>query len=259
MLRNLWRKSFDCAASWSAPIAVGLIGALGCAPAAACGAALVLAIDVSSSVNDWEYDLIRRGHEAAFRDPELIDIVRSNGLRVMAMHWSGPDHQLVHTPWRALDTEADALAFAALLGKAPRQSFQERTALGSALERLTDIWGPEERACARRIIDVTADGVNNAGPSAAAARERLIADGVTLNALVVLGDYPNPMFFYEREVIGGPGAFMETALNFATYARAFRRKLLRELRPSLAALPAGDAVAARAEPRRPDPRDRRSP
>lgn len=215
-------------------LATGLAAA---APANACDTALLLAIDVSASVDSEEYMLQARGMAAAFRDADVIAAIENGtGVLVSALYWSGWQHQEVRLGWRRLETGADAAAFAADLGGLRRRYDHWGTSVGDALAtaevRFED--SAEAASCARRVLDVSGDGVANHGPSTAAMRDRLVARGVTVNGLVIRGELPDPEPFYRAEVIGGPGAFLEIADGYEDYARAFRRKLLRELRPLFA-------------------------
>lgn len=212
--------------------AAALVLAAGLAdPAAACEVAILFAIDVSASVDAGEYALQSGGHAAAITDPEVIDAIQSiGGVQVTLMHWSGGVHQELRTPWTALSDAASAHAYAARLAQIERRVDSEATALGSALNFVEHSWPDEARRCRRRVVDISGDGVSNTGVPIAPTRARLIEDGVTLNGLVIGGGDPPPAPFYRERVIGGPGAFLEIAEGYADYARAFKLKLLRELR-----------------------------
>lgn len=224
------RPSFLRRAALAAAAALGLAAA----PAKGCELALVLAIDVSSSVSWSEYDLQRGGHARAFRDPEVVEtILGLGGMSVMLVHWSGTAHQERITPWRRLDTETAIAAFADELAVAPRRYDIFSTALGDLLSSLEPVWTEEVDDCARRVVDVSGDGVSNAGGPVGPPRARLIEEGVTINGLVIVTDElveAEPYPFYRDQVIGGPGAFLIRANEFEAYAEAFRRKLLQELK-----------------------------
>ncbi len=207
------------------------------APARACGIALALAVDVSSSVDRYEYQLQTGGMAAAFRDPEVADaILGGGGALVAVVYWSGYPHQESRIGWTPLGDAAAIAAFADRIDRLERRYAQFPTAIGRALQFVETLWSPETAACARRVVDVSGDGVNNSGPPPVSARRRLVARGITLNALVIQGEWPDPEPYYRDNVIGGPGAFIEIADGYDDFARAFRRKLLRELQPLAADL-----------------------
>lgn len=212
--------------------AIGLcVAILAAAPSArACGTALVLAVDVSSSVDHDEYDLQTKGLGAALRAPEVIDaILGSGGAMVMVVYWSGYPHQEVRVPWTRLEDRAAIVQLSRRLETLNRRYLDFPTALGKALELVATVWTPETDACGRRVVDVSGDGVSNSGPRPGAARDALVAQGATINGLVIKGADPDPEPFYRDEVIGGPGAFIEVANGYDDYARAIRRKLFLEL------------------------------
>lgn len=205
---------------------------LGAAGAQACSVALVLAIDVSSSVDSYEYQLQSSGMASAFRDPQVVDaIVGGGGAMVSVVFWSGYPHQETRADWTLLQTEDEVASFAAELDGMGRTYAQFPTALGRAMQYIETIWSPETELCGRRVVDISGDGVNNSGPPTTSARRRLTERGITVNALVIEGEWPDPVAFYRENVIGGPGSFIEIARGYEDYARAFRKKLLREIQP----------------------------
>lgn len=238
------RSRHSPALAVAAAALIGLAGPFASAQASACGAAIVLALDVSSSVSASEYRLQTEGHARAFRDPEVIEaIVDAGGVLVAAVHWSGVRHQSARIGWTLIDSPAASFAFAEQIGALQRRFDTLRTALGQALVFLEGAWSVETEVCARKVIDISGDGVANDGVDVSEPRARLLARGVTLNALVVfsplsrLGAEPDPVAFYRERVIGGPGAFYEVADGYEDYARAFKRKFLQELRGGLARAP----------------------
>lgn len=214
---------------------------LAAAPSRACDLALVLAVDVSSSVSRLEYALQREGHARTFRDPDIgAAIEQVGGISVVLVHWSGNVHQQARTEWTRLRTAAEARDFADALGSITRRFDYYGTALGQMLTYLETAWTADVSDCARRVIDISGDGVSNTGVDVGPPRARLTASGVTINGLVIVNDElveADPSAFYRDRVIGGPGAFMEIANDFEDYARAFKQKLLREIKgPVYAAL-----------------------
>ena len=223
-----------------------LILALLAAPAAAraqggagCAVALVLAMDVSRSVDAAEFALIRNGTAAAFRDPALRRLVESapGGVLVTLTQWSGADQQRQSIPWRVLAGGADLDALAAEIETVKRAYRFSLTAPGNALQHAASLFARAPLNCRRRVIDLAGDGVRNTGLPTGAIGDRLAARGITVNGLVVRGDSPDPLAFYRSEVRRGAASFVEVATGYADFPRAMLLKLLRELSPALSALP----------------------
>lgn len=205
--------------------------------AAACGLELVLAMDVSRSVVKSEFELQMNGLAMAFRDPEVTEAITwiTGGVMATVTQWSGPDAQSQPVPWTHLTDAAGAFAFAAEIEHQQREYIADYTAIGEALFHADNLSATNPLRCKRRVIDVSGDGANNRGRPALPMAKALAASGVTINGLVILGAWPDPAEFYLRNVVRGNGAFLETAANFADYANAIKRKLLRELTPQVAA------------------------
>lgn len=237
--------------------AAAMAAALSLAPAAvqACDMALLLAHDVSHSVSREEYALQTQGHAAAFRDPEVQQLIQEiGGVSVMLAHWSAAHHQEIKIGWRRLRAPADIDAFAAALAEAEQTVEGFGTAIGDLLAFAETVWTADVSDCARRIVDVSGDGVANEGRSVARARARLLRAGVTINGLAIRRSAiplnPGIYDYYRREVIGGQGAFAMRARGFRDYSRAFKEKLLKEMaRPAVAQLaPRGDRPPERRFP-----------
>lgn len=218
-----------------------LLAGLFAAPAeAACRLALVLALDVSSSVDAQEYDLQRKGLAAALDAPDIRHaILGGEGDVALAVYeWSGRDQQKLHLDWTILRSHADITRAAALLAGMERSTAEFPTALGSALG-----YGAQVMArapdCARRVIDVSGDGVNNEGFAPALAYRHFPFQNINVNGLVILGHDATVLRHYRGEVLRGPGAFLEVADGFEDFRRAMARKLFREISNIvLGALPA---------------------
>jgi hypothetical protein len=207
--------------------------------AAACPLALVLALDVSSSVDDSEHELQRQGLADAFRDPEVqAAILATGGLLVTAFEWSGREQQVVQADWTWVETAAEIGLFAERIARAPRSYRRYPTALGYALGYAAIRHSQAPRDCARRVVDMSGDGINNEGFPPESAYRAFDYSAITVNGLVIEGDRPDPVRYYRDRVIRGPGAFVEVARGFGDYARAMKRKLLREIEEApLAGLP----------------------
>lgn len=204
--------------------------------------ALVLAVDVSRSIDEEEARLQREGYRAAVTDPRVVEAVRGGLVGAIALayvEWAGADYQRTVLPWTRLSGQADAENWAAALARAPRQSLSW-TSISGGIEAARRELAILPFEATRRVIDVSGDGVNNSGPPAEQARDAAVAEGVVINGLPIVNDRPGwgrassvPLdAYYERSVIGGPGAFMIVADDFASFGTAVRRKLVREIADS---------------------------
>jgi Protein of unknown function (DUF1194) len=199
--------------------------------------ALVLAVDVSESVDAGEYTLQHEGIARAFETPQLIDAVRSgrNGaIDVLVMEWSDRDKQAVTVDWTRVGDAASARRFAAAV-RATRRSSNGLTAIGDALIAAGAALARVPDQPVRRVIDVSGDGMANIGPSPQQVRDRLVAKGITINGLAILKTEPWLDSYYDQYVVGGPGAFLMEVKDFPTFAAAMQQKLLSEVtaaRPS---------------------------
>jgi hypothetical protein len=213
-------------------LAIGLLlGAPADARAEPVDTALVLALDVSLSVNQHEYELQRDGIATAFESPALMAAVsggKNHAIDVLVLEWSDPEIQTVTVDWTRVSDAASANAFAAKVRKTNRSS-NGLTALGNGLlaaaaafERLPD-------PAARRVIDVSGDGMANIGAPCTEVRDALVAKGITINGLVILNDEPWVDGFYSDNVVGGPGAFLMQVADYREFAAAIREKLLSEI------------------------------
>ncbi len=206
------------------------------ATAADCRLALVLAIDVSSSVDEAEDVLQRGGLASALIAPEVEAAVFAAPLPVAiaVYEWSGRYNQEVLVDWTVLDTRGDLLRVAETIGRSKRSHNEFPTALGYALGYGAGLFqrGPD---CHFSVLDMAGDGENNEGFPPASAYAEFPFAGVTVNGLVVeASDYQAEISlieYYQKNVLFGPGAFLEVARGFDDYERAMRRKLERELTP----------------------------
>jgi hypothetical protein len=210
---------------------------LAAADAAAADLDLVLAIDASGSVSPQEFDLQLRGLADAFRDAEIAQAIRASpgGVAVTLMQWSGPGQQAVAVPWSLLDDAATSAAFGERIEAAGRL-IEGETAIGPALQYGAELLAARPEEARRRVIDVSGDGASNWGADPDAVRDSLMAAGIIINGVVILNEQSSLDAYYRDHVIGGTGAFLETAADYADFARAIRIKLLREIRGT----PVGD-------------------
>jgi Ca-activated chloride channel homolog len=216
-------------------LAAAAAGEAGAAERDACGTALALGLDVSSSLDADEHRLQRQGLAAAFRDEAVVDaILGGAGVMVAVYEWSGFYQQEVIVDWTWLGDREAIGAFAERLGAQLRRDDAWPTSLGRAVEFATKLHGQNPRSCGRRIIDISGDGVNNHGAGPDWYAERGILDGYVVNGLAIRGTLPDPAEYYRDSLIHGPGAFVEVAEGFGDYPRAILRKLLRELQAPVA-------------------------
>lgn len=214
---------------------LGAVVALGAAVApsavAACALELILAIDVSGSINSREYALQVGGLADALANPAVSRAVEAldDGMVVTLTHWSGASRQRQMTPWHQVTGEAELAQFAAEVRATTRAWRNFSTAIGEALEHARRISADAPATCARRVIDISGDGVSNEGRPPGTISPPMAASGYTINGLVIRGADPDPVEHFERHVIAGEGAFIEIAEDFDDYPRAILRKLLREI------------------------------
>ena len=203
-------------------------------PANACRLALVLAVDVSSSVDAAEDRLQRTGLARALIAPDVqaAFFASPEPVALFVFEWSGRYNQDDLVPWTLVNSADDLQRVAATILQSTRRHDDFPTAMGYALGhaavRLTDM--PH---CLFHKIDIAGDGINNEGFGPQDAYRAFPFQGVTVNGLVVQDyggeDGISPLQFYRDQVIRGPGAFVETANGFAGYETAMRRKLIREV------------------------------
>jgi hypothetical protein len=198
---------------------------------------LVLAVDVSRSMDFDELDVQREGYVSAFRHPEVISAIRSGPLGRIAVAyvgWAGPLNQATVIPWTLIDGEAAALAFAARLS-ATRRGRYMWTSISAGLVFAAAAFADNEFTSVRQVIDISGDGPNNRGMPIEPVRAGIAASGITINGLPLVvkhyGPYsiPNLDVYYEDCVIGGPGAFLIPVHDMSQFALAVRRKLLLEI------------------------------
>jgi hypothetical protein len=208
--------------------------------------AVVLAADVSRSINDDEFTLQRHGYAAAITSPRLLEAVHSGvrgAIAVAFVEWASDSEQKTVIDWSVIRDAADAEKFAAVLLAAPR-SFTGRTAIGSAIDFSAGLLGESGIAADRHLIDVSGDGTNNQGRPVTEARDQAVKSGVTINGLAIfnrraaaeggyLALHTNPpgglLQYYRDNVIGGPSAFALSIDDFNSFGDAMIRKLVAEI------------------------------
>jgi Ca-activated chloride channel family protein len=201
------------------------------APASACATALILAIDVSNSIDDGEYLIQSEGLAAALGDPAIAEELVRGGIALSVIQWSGADRQQVSIPWRRMNTPADVRAFAQEARAMPRAFVMSDTAVGALIAAALGHFAPVAD-CRRRVIDISGDGSDNAGTDPTAGRRAAEAQGVQINALAIESLGVAITNFYRTRVITRDG-FVMTARGHTTYAETLRQKILREVAAAL--------------------------
>jgi hypothetical protein len=204
---------------------------------------LVLASDVSRSVDTRKFELQRQGYAAALSNPRVIDAIRSGPhgrIAICFVEWSGATSQKLVIDWTIVSDAASARKIGDQMLELSR-SFADRTSISAGLEFA---FVQLERApfkAPRRTIDVSGDGTNNSGRDIASVRDEVTAKGVTVNGLVILSDSPLPWNpehtnppggldeYYRRNVIGGPGSFVMVAENHNSFGQAIVKKMIAEI------------------------------
>ena len=232
----------------TASLVIGLLSLPLAASAAGCRLALVLAMDVSSSVDATEDTLQRKGLAAALISDSVRKAFFASDLPVaLAVYeWSGRYNQEMVLDWLMIDSQAALLTAAETVAASSRSHNDFPTAMGYALG-----YGAKLLArapdCLYKTLDMAGDGQNNEGFPPSNAYREFPFDGVTVNGLVVnAADFEGEVgliAFYQGQVLHGPGAFLIVADGFEDYERAMRRKLVRELEPpAIGALPAEESA-----------------
>jgi hypothetical protein len=205
---------------------------------------LVLAADVSGSMDESKFDLQRSGYAAAFSNARVIEAIRSgpNGrIAVAFVEWSSILQQKIVIDWTVISNDETAHRFGDHILEAPRAFARNSTSISAGIDFAITQLGRAPYEARRRVIDVSGDGDNNSGRDVTAARDEAIAKGVTINGLVILikmptgwkSDHTNPpgglANYYRNNVIGGPAAFVMVAENSNSFGDVIVKKLIAEI------------------------------
>jgi hypothetical protein len=223
----------------AAPSGPQILAQRGASAAVQVDAELVLAVDVSYSMDPDEQQLQREGYIAAITSREFLQAMKNgmNGRIAMTyFEWAGSHHQQIIVPWRLIDGPESADAFAADIGRA-RYTRASRTSISSALLFAAPLFEGSGYRGIRRVIDVSGDGTNNNGPPVTMVRDEVVAKGITINGLPILLKRPNAStldidqldIYFEDCVIGGPGAFVIPIKERDQFKEAIRTKLVLEI------------------------------
>ena len=202
--------------------------------------ALVLAIDISGSIDPDEARLQRQGYVDAFRDPVIVKaILGGNHGRIVVAYfeWSDAWVQKLLIDWTLLDSEAAIKAFTDRLDAAPI-SIARRTSISGAIRYAIPMYGRSPYEADRKVLDISGDGSNNDGGLVTEVRHDALKERIVINGLPIMNGRPNPFGFpaeddldkyYLHCVTGGPRSFVEIARSFEDFPRAIRKKLLQEV------------------------------
>jgi hypothetical protein len=201
---------------------------------------LVLAVDVSGSVDWQEAELQRAGYVHVIKSPEFVAAVRSGVLGKIAVtyiEWAGEGYQSKVIDWRLIKDQTTANAFAKTLSKSQIDT-GPWTSISDLIKYSVPLFSANNYQATRRIIDISGDGPNNSGELVTIARDAAVRMGITINGLPIINDRLQPSGrkqianldkYYAACVIGGPRAFLVVAQSFKDFTRAIRRKMIFEI------------------------------
>ena len=204
---------------------------------------LVLAADVSRSVDSQKFQLQREGYAAALNNPRVLEAIQSGRrgrIAVLFLEWSGFGNQKVVIDWMLIDGPKAGQAFGDRLLESPR-SFADRTSISGGIDVAVAQLASAPFSSDRRTIDVSGDGTNNAGRDVGQARDEALALGISINGLAILSETPLPWNpehtnppgglakYYRDNVIGGPGSFVLEAKDFGSFGEAIVKKMIAEV------------------------------
>ena len=214
--------------------AVCCLASLVALPAAGCEVALLLAVDVSGSVDRREFAVQMQGLAEGLRDPVVSGALARGQSAVALMQWTGASRQVLSVGWTRIT-------------RLPRVWTEFSTAIGQAMTYGSGVFD-RAPACRRRVMDVSSDGRNNEGTEPAEVKPVMDSLAIIVNALVIRGDDAGLPAYFAENVMTGPNAFVVTAEDYDDYAERMRRKLRRETERAVSALPV-EAIPARYAPR----------
>ncbi len=204
--------------------------------AQACDLALILAVDVSGSVDAQEYDLQMDGLAAALRNPAISEALVVAEASVLVIQWTGTGRQRVSVPWVHIRNFDHTDQLAEDIERAPRIWRNFSTAVGEAVAFAMDAFDDVPQ-CERKVVDVSGDGVSNEGVSPEKLHAELNAAGIIVNGLAIESYDKNLSEYFEEKLITGPGAFVMRAATHEEYPDRIKRKLFREITKQVSGLP----------------------
>ena len=259
-------KNLACALSvlMAGPIAA-ILGAAPLKAAEAVDVALVIATDVSYSVDESEARFQRGGAITAFRDPEVVKAIQAGPLGRIAVAYIdfaslNAGRVVVH--WQVIHDKESADEFADTLAGA-RRTYGVQTSISSGMEMAMQLLDTSGYVATKRVIDISGDGPNNEGRLVAEVRDEAVAKGIVINGLPIVTEADKSDVYYLEDldkyyagcVIGGPGSFIQVAKGFQDLARALRRKLILEISDAAPVLPRTGFIKVAATPDPPAPHD----
>jgi Protein of unknown function (DUF1194) len=205
---------------------------------------LLLAADVSGSMDESKFELQRSGYAAAFSNPRVTEAICAGGsgrIAVAFVEWSGIVQQKIVIDWTVISNGKTSRQFGDRIIEAPRAFVRNSTSISAGIDFAVTQLDRAPYEARRRVIDVSGDGDNNSGRDVTAAREAAVAKGIMINGLVILTEAQNPSNsahtnppgglanYYRNNVIGGPGAFIMAAENFNSFGNVLIKKLIMEI------------------------------
>lgn len=221
---------------WLPSLFCSAFAGLSALPAQACEIALVLAVDVSGSVDAQEYDTQMLGLAEALRDGSISEALVVRQAAVQLIQWTGTHRQRVSIPWRRIRSFEDTDQLAEDIENAQRIWRNFSTAIGEALIYAQHSFA-EVQECQRWVIDVSGDGKSNEGIEPSAVHAQLKVDGIIVNGLAIEQSDKSLTAYYESDLITGAGSFAVRADTFEQYPERIKRKLLREITKQVSTLP----------------------
>lgn len=198
------------------------------APLRACELALVLAVDVSASISNGEYDFQLQGLADATGDPVIAAALIKGQIALSVVQWSGRGDQEISISWRRMQRWQDVVDFAQTVRGLERVRDDGLTAIGRMMAFVAPLY-TEVADCRRLVLDVSGDGFSNTGASASDLRDTLVAQGITINGIAIDRSGSAVIDYYRSEIIGGAGAFVVPARGYRDYPAAIQKKLFREV------------------------------
>lgn len=235
---GIWKRRFVCGLT----VALWSLAALASPAQAACRQALALGLDISGSVDEREYRLQLDGLAGAVLDRDVQDAFMAlpeTWVRLLVYEWAGPNSQRILIPWTEISSPEQLELISTQLLATDRAPHELSTALGQAM-----LFGgrvlSQQLECWRRTLDLSGDGESNIGPRPRETFTAPVLFGVTINGLVIGADAPpfsdasrseilQLTNYFKSEVIRGPDAFVETAIEFEKFREAMAKKLLKEI------------------------------
>ncbi len=200
---------------------------------------LVLAVDISQSMDTDEQEVQRAGYVAALTSADFLDAIKIGPIGRIAvtyLEWGGVDEHFIVADWTVIQDTQSAAAFASKIAEAPLRQVQ-RTSIASALHKSVEMVQTNAYSGLRQVIDISGDGPNNQGGSVTDVRDQTIATGVTINGLPLMMKANQNSWqamlqldhYYEDCVIGGPGSFAIPVRSKEGFEDAIRMKLVMEV------------------------------